>query len=112
MVGGTIYKKETKIMSLIDHAKKEFDVLGWPGDDPLSPLQGLDDEWNDVSDGRHILYQNKRDSEVFKDSKGAYWIYGKIFKDKNGCTYINKDSRVPIKFPWTKPKPEIVEIKK
>jgi len=38
----------------------------------LSPLQGTDDEWNDVSDrGRGtILFQNKRDSAVFKNADG------------------------------------------
>lgn len=137
-------------MSLIEHARFEFDALGWPGDcemqqalcnnvialletfsnqrhsgstadyvlglfeklarfDPLSPLTGDDSEWIDVGDQNGTLYQNKRDGEVFKDDDGAYWIHGKIFRDKDGCTYTSKDSRVMISFPWTKPEPEIID---
>jgi hypothetical protein len=78
---------------------------------PIAPLTGADTEWNDVSEmsGRKT-YQNNRDSEVFKDDDGAYWIRGKIFRDKGGCTFTSRDSRVPVVFPWTKPKPEIVDV--
>lgn len=139
------------IMSLIDHAKAEFNAAGWPGDcemqqmvcenvlellsvfasqrhsgssapyvlnvfqalakfNPLVPLTGNDDEWLDVAEQNGTLYQNKRDSEVFKDDDGAYWIHGKIFREPNGCTYTSKDSRVPIEFPWTKPESEVVDV--
>jgi hypothetical protein len=139
-------------MSLVDHAKREFNALGWPGDcemqamvcdnvielltvfgeqghsgssapyvlgvfeklarfDPIAPLTGNDDEWTNVSEQNgEPLYQNKRDSEVFKDGDGAYWISGKIFRDKAGCTYTCKESRVPVTFPWAKPKPQIVDV--
>jgi len=136
-------------MSLVEHAKREFDALGWPGDcemqqmvcdnvlellttfaeqghsgssapyvlgifeklakhDPIAPLTGEDDEWNEVGENQ---YQNNRSSDVFKNGKDgdAYWIHGKIFRDKDGCTYTSSDSRVPVVFPWTKPKPEIVD---
>jgi hypothetical protein len=39
----------------------------------LSPLQGTDDEWNDVSEmgsPGSVLFQNKRDSAVFKNADG------------------------------------------
>ena len=137
-------------MSLIEHAKREFEVLGWPGDcemqemacdnilellevfseqghsgssahyvltqffelakfNPISPLTGNDDEWNEVREG---TYQNNRDSGVFKKGKNgeAYWIYGKIFREPNGATFTSKDSKVPVNFPWVKPEPEIVEV--
>ena len=137
-------------MNLLEHAKLEFEILGWPGEcemqqlacenilellkvfseqghsgssapyilnhfqmlakfDPISPLTGRDEEWAEVSDG---VFQNKRSSDVFKNGRNgrAYWIHGKIFKDKNGGTYTSKDSRVYIDFPWVKPRPEIVEV--
>ena len=135
--------------NLIEHAKKEFAVLGWPGDcemqtmvcdnvmallklfssqehsgssapyvlgvfkelamfNPISPLTGDDSEWIEVGEG---MYQNNRCSEVFKDSKDdqAYWMYGKIFRDADGHTYSNRDSRVSISFPWSRTEPEIVD---
>jgi hypothetical protein len=77
---------------------------------PISPLTGEDSEWNEVGDD---LYQNNRDSEVFKRGRDgdAYWISGKIFRDSDGCSYTSKESRVPVAFPWTKPEPEIVEVR-
>ena len=78
---------------------------------PISPLTGEDSEWVDVSEGSgELLYQNKRDPEVFKKNEGAYWINGKIFRDKEGGTYTSIESRVPVVFPWKKPKPEIVYV--
>ncbi len=135
-------------MSLMKHAKKEFEIAGWPGDDKMqkmmcdcllelletfekqqhsqfsasycleyfdklahfqtiSPLTGADDEWIEVSDG---LFQNKRDSTVFKKNGEAYWLYGKIFRDKNGCTYTNRDSEIPVTFPWARPESEIIDV--
>lgn len=73
---------------------------------PISPLTGEDSEWVEISTE---VYQNRRDSSVFKDGKhgAAYWIEGIIFRDKNGCSYTSKNSRFFIQFPWTKPEPEI-----
>jgi len=75
--------------------------------EPISPLTGEDSEWNNTGDG---LFQNNRDGEVFKDEKGAYWAFGKIFRDNDGCAYTSMDSRVPIAFPWTRPDPMIVDV--
>jgi len=78
---------------------------------PLTPLTGEDDEWNEVSDG---LYQNKRYSAIFKDKDGAYNIDGKIFSDDGGETWFtNKDSRIPISFPYIPPRhPEKIILNK
>lgn len=139
-------------MNLIEHAKAEFDAMGWPGDcdmqkmvcdnilelletlskqghsgssapyvlsifsklakhDPLGPLTGSDDEWVDISEiSDGTLYQNKRDGSVFKGPEGAYWLYGKIFRHKNGATFTSSDSKIPVEFPWTKPESEIVDV--
>jgi hypothetical protein len=137
--------------NLVEHAKREFEILGWPGDcemqqmicdnilnllqvfsdqghsgttapytlslfsklakfDAIAPLTGSDDEWAEPHGNE--IYQNKRDGTVFKEGRNgeAYWIDGKIFRDKNGCTYTSKDSRVFIKFPWTKPESEIIDV--
>ena len=63
--------------------------------EPLGPLTGEDDEWNEV--GPSTL-QNKRCSHVFKENGQAYDIRGKIFKDERGH-FTSGDSRVDIEFP-------------
>ncbi len=73
---------------------------------PLGPLTGEDDEWNEVADG---TFQNKRCSHVFKEDGQAYDIDGKIFREPNGATYTGRDSRVNITFPYT-PASEIVDV--
>ena len=77
--------------------------------EPLTPLTGEDAEWMEVGEG---IFQNIRYGSVFKEGKDgeAYWIDGRIFRDADGCCYTNKDSRVPVAFPWVKPEPEIVDI--
>lgn len=86
----------------------------------LSPLTGNDDEWSDVldersSDNTKMLFQNNRDSRVFKDEKGAYFlnaivwqeiIKGDInhFTDRNSKRYIKS-------FPFT-PKTFYVKVDK
>ena len=79
--------------------------------EPLAPLTGKEDEWNDIGD----RYQNKRYSSVFKDKDGkVYNSNGKIFSDDGGKTWFtNKDSFVDITFPYTVPDyPEKVYIYK
>jgi len=73
---------------------------------PLTPLTGEDDEWNDMGDG---YLQNKRDSEVFKEGGECYWVNGIVFEDKDGGQYTNYKSRIPVEFPWTKPKSKVVK---
>ena len=91
--------------------------------EPLVPLTGEDWEWSDVSEfgGRDDgpLYQNKRCSHVFKDSKGAYDIDGIVWYDwhtdektgeRHKVHFTSRDSRVPVTFPYT-PKTEYIERK-
>jgi len=77
--------------------------------EPISPLTGEDDEWNEAADG---VFQNRRASAVFKDADGPYWMDGIVFWE--WCTnketgerfkshFTCRDSRVPITFPWTMP---------
>lgn len=70
--------------------------------EPLAPLTGEDDEWNDVSEAMgEPCWQNKRCSHVFKDKNGAYDGEGIIFKEEDGSGYTNHNSRVPVTFPYT-----------
>lgn len=82
----------------------------------LSPLTGNDDEWNDVSDiSGEMLFQNNRDSRVFKGEKGAYFLDAIVWQETiKGDTnhFTNKDSNRYIKsFPFT-PKTFYVEVDK
>lgn len=78
--------------------------------EPLSPLTGEDDEWNEITEEMGSkLYQNNRCSRVFKDENGAYDIDGKVFVEPNGVGYVSKDSRVYVEFPYT-PKTEYVQV--
>lgn len=73
---------------------------------PITPLTGEDDEWKESMDlNGKKSYQNKRCPQVFKDEDGeAYDIYGTIFSDDGGETWFtNKDSRIPVTFPYTPP---------
>lgn len=75
---------------------------------PLTPLTGADDEWNEVGPG---VFQNNRCFRVFKNGKDgeAYDGEGRIFREPDGGCYTNINSRVPITFPYT-PKTEIVDV--
>lgn len=73
--------------------------------EPLAPLQGTDDEWNEVGTG---LFQNNRCSHVFKENGQAYDSHGKVFVDSEGHSYIRFKSRVNIEFPYS-PTREIVQ---
>ncbi|MGR3177270.1 MAG: hypothetical protein ACUZ8E_04370 [Candidatus Anammoxibacter sp.] len=74
--------------------------------EPISPLTGEDWEWHDISEHcGEVTYQNNRMSHVFKNNNGAYDINGKVFGDKmedgEYCFYTNRESRVPVEFPYT-----------
>lgn len=74
--------------------------------EPLTPLTGADDEWNEVGDG---IWQNRRCGHVFKDESGAaYDSTGRVFVEPDGGAYTNHESRVPITFPYT-PKIEYIQ---
>jgi len=78
--------------------------------EPLIPLQGTDDEWNEVSEG---VWQNNRCSHVFKQTDRfdgqAYDINGKVFREPSGACYTGRESAVPVTFPYT-PKTEYVDV--
>ena len=78
----------------------------------LSPLTGNDDEWNDVSDmsgDRKTLFQNNRDSRVFKNDDGAFFTEAIVWQD-DVYHFSNKDSNRYIKsFPFT-PKTFYVKV--
>lgn len=78
--------------------------------EPLVPLYGTDDEWNEIGDG---VFQNNRCYHVFKDKDRfngqAYDIEGRIFCEPNGSCYTNRDSCVPVTFPYV-PKRECVDV--
>ena len=79
----------------------------------ILPLTGEDDEWCEVADG---VYQNKRESSIFKDKDRfdgkAYYIYGKAFSDNGGKSYYtNRDSHVIVEFPLKElPKTEYIIV--
>ena len=91
---------------------------------PLSPLTGEDDEWNNLVENYESVphWQNKRRSSVFKNADGScYDIDGKVFwewampyeeGDKpHKSYYTNRDSRVPVTFPYTVPDKPIYEYR-
>lgn len=94
--------------------------------EPIVPLTGEDWEWNEASPG---VFQNRRCSRVFKQADRfngqAYDIDGRVFyewaerdldpgeegypgKRRFQSYYTNRDSLVPITFPYT-PTTEHVE---
>lgn len=79
--------------------------------DPIGPLTGADDEWQDVSEfGIEPTWQNKRCSRVFKNADGeAFDIEGVVFynwvEDEDGklnkSYFSSMSSRIPVQFPYT-----------
>jgi hypothetical protein len=75
----------------------------------LSPLTGEDNEWNDVTED---LWQNNRDSAVFRNKDGCYYLDAFVWIDKERSGYTDKKSRGYIKsFPFT-PKTFYVKVDK
>lgn len=73
---------------------------------PLTPLTGEDAEWMEVGGG---VFQNVRCGHVFKEGGEAYDIEGRIFREPSGVCFTNRDSRVPVTFPYT-PRREYVLV--
>jgi hypothetical protein len=73
--GGTIHYTINSIVSIIRNLLLQR---------PICPLTFKDDEWSIVSDnsGNGPVYQNKRESGVFKDGtlSRPYYLYGIAFK--------------------------------
>ena len=77
--------------------------------EPLSPLQGTEDEWDEPRSG---MSQNKRYSCVFRrEEDGSCWnIRGKVFIGTDGVPFTSKDSVKYIEeFPYT-PEVEYVHL--
>lgn len=74
--------------------------------EPITPLTGADDEWNDVGDG---MEQNNRCGRVFREGYRAYDIEGRVFREPNGSAYTSRDSSVEVTFPYT-PSTEYVDV--
>lgn len=74
-------------------------ALSW---EPIAPLTGEADEWENVSDmSGYLLWQNKRCSRVFKKADGtAFDVQGIVFRDPNGACYTNGESSTPVVFPY------------
>jgi len=82
--------------------------------EPLSPLLGTEDEWQDVSaisgPGVEPKFQNIRCSHIFKNSDGSCFdVNGIIFRDTDGDCYTNADSRTAVTFPYT-PKKTYMDV--
>lgn len=73
--------------------------------EPIKPLTGEDDEWEDVGEG---LYQNKRCSHVFKEKGQAKDIRGKLFSDDGKVWYSDSKSIVNVEFPYYPSEPEYI----
>ena len=62
--------------------------------EPLGPITGKDEEWNDVSNlsNGKTLYQNKRCSGLFKEGKDEqpYYIDAIIKRDQRGITWSGR----------------------
>ncbi len=75
--------------------------------EPLAPLTGADDEWQEVGTG---VWQNLRCSHVFKDADGRpYDSSGRIFREPDGSCFQSHESRVYVEFPYT-PKREYIDV--
>lgn len=84
-------------------------LVNW---NPISYLTGEEDEWGEPY-GEDETQQNKRCGKVFRrhhDNSTAVNIEGVVFEQPNGIAYTNKNSEVPIEFPyWVPDKPEVVK---
>lgn len=78
--------------------------------EPLSPLSGEADEWNEVEAGR--LYQSKRAPNVFKENGIAYQMDGFVFKDPTGATFTTQPAsrRRIISFPFRPQKGIVINV--
>ncbi len=120
----TVFAKQGHSGSSAPYCIKYFEKLA--NFEPLTPLQGTDDEWNIISSDTSS--QNKRCSHIFKSKNGIpYTIYGYVFwhwserplnEDEVGypgtsryknCFTSNMSTKL-IKFPYVPEKPEYIEV--
>jgi len=57
--------------------------------EPICDIMGIDEEWNECSDG---VYQNNRLSSVFKEGKDGkpYYLNAVVFKGQNGGCFTGE----------------------
>lgn len=76
--------------------------------EPLSPLTGADDEWNEVGNG---VWQNRRQSSVFKERDGrAYDIDAVLYEQPNGVRFQRGGERSWITFPYMPGAPRVIKV--
>jgi hypothetical protein len=80
------------VASMISSAIKKLMMY-----ETISPLTGEDNEWNDIShygNGNEPLFQNKRDSRVFKQGSNgrAYFIEAIVFNGSTGGRFTGYNS--------------------
>lgn len=79
--------------------------------EPLTPLTGADDEWNQVSE---TTWQNRRCSHIFKEIVNGrvecYTIHGYIFEEPSGARFTGYGSRRTVAFPHSPNEPIIVKV--
>ena len=81
----------------------------YKGEDSNNEADKLVDKINRYSGPEKKIYQNRRCSHVFKEEDGkAYDSRAIIFRDKDGATYQNSESRKYVTFPYM-PKTEIID---
>ncbi len=80
--------------------------------EPLSPLTGADDEWDDISEEMGCpTWQNLRCHSVFKRRDGVVEdLHFYAFAQPNGVTFRCSESSKRISFPYTKRNEEIVQL--
>lgn len=82
---------------------------------PLTPLTGEEDEWYEPY-GPDNTQQNKRCTKVFRrnfDNSTAYNIRGRVFSNDGKTWWTNRNSSVPVAFPYVVPvEPERVYLEK
>lgn len=96
-----------------------YKLANW---DPLTSLQGTEDEWVLLDYGPDVKYQNIRDGRIFKEADGrCKFVDAIVFKEEDGLTFttgaldLGKGKRGPsssqyIKsFPFT-PKTFYVDV--
>jgi hypothetical protein len=70
--------------------------------EPLTPLTGAPDEWEERPELVPGLLQNRRCSRVFRHARGgpAYDIGRYLFRDATGALWNTDGSRVEVAFPY------------
>lgn len=79
--------------------------------EPLSPLTGDADEWVEIDPAIsvNIAAQNIRCSRVFRRHDGtSFDVEGRVFRERNGTTYLDARSAVDVTFPYT-PATELID---